>query len=405
MSTLDTNSYAPAANASVYTDLHGLQSLKKGANPEDPESLRAVAKQFEGMMLSMMMKSMREANAAFEQDGYFNSNETRFYRDMFDQQLTLDMANNGGVGLTDVLVRQLSKQAPNTVPPLEDRGAPPALQRLSRLDRLDRLDRLQPDSEARGTPDAGLELNASPVRIKPLPERSQPETTAEQFMDAVGERIVSAARTVRELAVRAGDEASRRVHDVIDELPQVTPASLGSMVKDAFKAADDAASAAKTFSSPAEFVKKLYPLAEHAAEQIGVDPKALLAQAALETGWGKHVIRSGDDSSYNLFGIKADRRWAGERQAVQTLEYRDGVAEKVRDAFRSYQSYAESFMDYARFLQENPRYEQALSAASDPSAYFDALQEAGYATDPQYSRKIQRILGGDTLNSALEALK
>ncbi len=395
----------PTRDASVYTDLHGLQSLKKGADPENPETLRAVAKQFEGMMLSMMLKSMREANAAFEQDGYFNSSETRFYRDMFDQQLTLDMANNGGVGLADVLVRQLSRQAPDR-PKAADSGlSMPGLEKLDRLDRLQRLERLEPAADLAPFDRQQAELGGPRVAVQPLDAASRDKVPADDFLDVVQSRIVSAARTVRELAASVSGRAPAQSDNGLTSTSAANEDEQPGLLGEALKAADAVASAAKTFASPAEFVKKLYPLAEHAAGQLGVDPKALLAQAALETGWGKHVIGDGEDSSFNLFGIKADSRWDGERRSVNTLEFRDGIAEKVRDAFRSYQSYAESFLDYVAFIQRNPRYQEALSAVEDPAAYFDALQDAGYATDPQYSRKIQRILNSDVLQAALPDLK
>jgi len=153
-----------------------------------------------------------------------------------------------------------------------------------------------------------------------------------------------------------------------------------------------------SFDSPQEFVETLWPHAERAARRLGADPKALLAQAALETGWGKAVIRHpGGESSHNLFNIKADSRWDGERVAKQTLEYRDGVAVQERAPFRSYDSYAQSFEDYVRFLQDNPRYEGALQRAGDARAFVRELQDAGYATDPKYADKIERILENDVV--------
>ena len=152
-------------------------------------------------------------------------------------------------------------------------------------------------------------------------------------------------------------------------------------------------------------MRTLWPHASEAAARLGLPPEALLAQAALETGWGRHVIRRADGgSSHNLFGIKADGRWQGERASTQTLEYVDGVAVRVRDHFRAYASHADSFNDYVDFLQRNPRYRDALQRTGDAAAYFSALQAAGYATDPAYATKIQRILDGDTLRNASGAM-
>lgn len=158
--------------------------------------------------------------------------------------------------------------------------------------------------------------------------------------------------------------------------------------------------------SPDAFIRSLWPMAEKAAARIGASPEALLAQAALETGWGKAVIRHSDgSSSHNLFNIKADRRWDGESVAKPTLEYRDGVAAKEVARFRAYGSFEASFDDYVDFLQSNPRYAEALRQADDPRQFVRSLQEAGYATDPAYARKIVNILERGVVADAAAALK
>ena len=171
-------------------------------------------------------------------------------------------------------------------------------------------------------------------------------------------------------------------------------------------AIDSAAGAdAKSWNST-EFVEKLWPWALQAAERIGIQPQALLAQAALESGWGRKMIRQPDGTpSHNLFGIKADRRWQGERVNVSTLEYEQGSAVKRRAQFRSYDSFKQSFDDYVDFLQANPRYDRALASTSSSSAYFSELQKAGYATDPRYARKIDSVLRGPEMNEALDQLR
>lgn len=144
-------------------------------------------------------------------------------------------------------------------------------------------------------------------------------------------------------------------------------------------------------SSPEEFVAYLKPYADQAAETLGMDTSVLLAQSALETGWGKHVPRCSDGtSSFNLFGIKADRSWTGDSVSVGTLEYRNGVARREQAKFRAYQNPADSFIDYVAFLSRNPRYEDALSSETG-EAFVRGLQKAGYATDPHYASKILSI--------------
>ena len=160
------------------------------------------------------------------------------------------------------------------------------------------------------------------------------------------------------------------------------------------------------WQSPAEFVRKLWPYASRAADRLNVDPRALVAQAALETGWGKHVIADENGrSSLNLFGIKASGGWQGDAVSVRTIEYRGGAARPEVASFRAYPSLAAGFDDYARLLGSNPRYESVLNRGDDVAGYAEALQASGYATDPAYADKIKSLLGSETMGRALESLK
>jgi flagellar protein FlgJ len=140
------------------------------------------------------------------------------------------------------------------------------------------------------------------------------------------------------------------------------------------------------------FMSQLLPHAQQAASELGVDANVLLAQAVLETGWGKSVIKNSQgDSSFNLFNIKADKSWQGKQARVSTLEFDGGVARKEMAGFRSYESYKQSFDDYVSFIKSNPRYSSALKMAENPERYVHELQKAGYATDPNYAEKVLNI--------------
>jgi flagellar protein FlgJ len=141
-----------------------------------------------------------------------------------------------------------------------------------------------------------------------------------------------------------------------------------------------------------QFVSRLLPAAQRASQESGVPAQLIMAQAALESGWGRREIR-GDDGrpSFNLFGIKADRSWRGPVIEASTTEYVNGVAQKTRASFRAYASYEEAFSDHGKFLTTNPRYANVLSA-QDPADAALGLQQAGYATDPQYGGKLIRIM-------------
>ncbi len=156
--------------------------------------------------------------------------------------------------------------------------------------------------------------------------------------------------------------------------------------------------------TPEGFVASIWPHAEKAARELGVNPRALVAQAALETGWGRrHIKRDNGDSSHNLFGIKATG-WKGERATTATHEYVDGQRRTETASFRAYASPAESFGDYVRMLKNNPRYQAALQAGTDVRGFARGLQQAGYATDPGYAAKIAAIAAGPTIDRAVAAI-
>ncbi|MBU2179068.1 MAG: glucosaminidase domain-containing protein, partial [Gammaproteobacteria bacterium] len=142
-----------------------------------------------------------------------------------------------------------------------------------------------------------------------------------------------------------------------------------------------------------------------AAAHLGLEPLALIAQAALETGWGQRMFKTGTgQNSNNLFGIKAQANWQGQVAVVDTLEYRQGVAQKEKARFRAYDNAEQSLHDYVDLIQSNPRYQAALSVASDTKAYFQRLQAAGYATDPNYAQKILSVLEGSSFKEVRNLL-
>ncbi len=301
-----------SAASDVYTDLNSLQRIKqmgRGDDADKQQALEAVAKQFESVFLNMMMKSMREANQAFE-DESMSSNEMDFYQQMFDQQLALSMSKDG-VGIADALVRQLQRQLPASY------SAQSAGSASNPFDMYSDIQRLMESSRTSVASPAGAEAAKPP-----------------------------AEKTMKELS----------------------------------------------FSSPENFIEQLYPMAEKAAAKLGVDPRALLSQAALETGWGQHMIKGAEGhNSHNLFGIKANNGWQGKVATVQTLEYREGIPQQQVANFRSYGSYQQSFDDYVEFIRSNDRYQKALDSAHSTEDYVRELQAAGYATDPNYANKILQI--------------
>jgi flagellar protein FlgJ len=162
------------------------------------------------------------------------------------------------------------------------------------------------------------------------------------------------------------------------------------------------ASGAALAQTPAEFVHRMLPPIRRAAGALGVDPMGMLAQAALETGWGQRMPRNADGSlSHNMFGIKAGDEWTGARASADTMEVTNGVATPRRTTFRAYGSIEESVNDFASLLKNSPRYRDVIAAGGNAGAYIAGMGKSGYATDPEYANKLNQILHGDTLQSAL----
>lgn len=331
-----------ASNAAVYTDFQGLAELRAAAGKQSPEALRETARQFEALFVQNLLKAMRDASGG---DGLFDSEQSEFYRDIYDRQMSLEIVKGRGFGIADMLVKNLggaSAESSATLPLQQN------LARTTTLPVVSRTPRLQPVPLVSMEPAPAL----IPQQLDmPLVEINQVTAMPEQQFTAVS---------------RDWDPGS-----------------------------------------PEQFIQELMPHASKGAAELGVEPEVLVAQAALETGWGRKIIRHPDGTnSFNLFGIKADNSWSGARVQVQTLEYEGGVAVKKRAAFRSYSSLDEAVSGYVDFLRSNPRYRQALARAGNTDAYLDGLGSAGYATDPRYLDKIRAIMqrsefGQDTEQLAL----
>ena len=151
-----------------------------------------------------------------------------------------------------------------------------------------------------------------------------------------------------------------------------------------------------------DFIGRMWPHALEASRATGIAPHFILGQAALESGWGRGEIRMADGgTSHNLFGVKAGRDWQGQVADVATTEYVNGAPTKTVERFRAYGSYADAFKDYANLLAANPRYAHVLNERVDAAAFARGLQQAGYATDPNYADKLTRVITGAIMRTAL----
>ncbi len=212
---------------------------------------------------------------------------------------------------------------------------------------------------------------------------------------AGGRGLGIAAAIERQLSHMTGEQQSA------EAIPAVDARSSGDVAaKPAVRVAPRPP--ASSASTPSEFVASVLPHAQRVASELGVHPLAIVAQAALETGWGRHLPHRPDGgSSFNFFGIKAGPDWAGAQVTRTTMEFSGGALRRETARFRAYDSMADAFADYARLLKHDPRYRAALSAGLDAARFADRLQAGGYATDPGYADKIRAILKNPILQQAM----
>jgi len=332
-------SYA-ASNAGSYHNVQNLQQLKAGGK-NSPESIAEIGRQFESLLAHQMLKAMRSATQVWSEDSMFSSERVAFYQQMMDDQLSLELTRGQGLGL--------AKQFANEIGTQYQQLAPKADSETESKNLVGQL---------------GFDLNVGGLlrRTEKLPMSLEYKT-----------QLNSAQKNSEQLAGQK-----------LEQTLVSTPSALTT------SPAEQGKKQPQFFASPEAFIETMREPANTAAKMLGVATEVLLAQAALESGWGNKTIRNdAGKSSFNLFGIKADSRWQGEVAEVKTLEYFAGAPVNVNAKFRSYNSYAESFSDYVNFIQSNNRYQ---NVSANPQQYPQALQQAGYATDPHYADKIESIM-------------
>lgn len=358
----------------------------------DPAQVDKVARQLEGQFAQMLVKSMRDASFG---DSLFPGENTMF-REMYDQKIAESMTRGKGLGLSAVISRQLSGAAAEG-PALDGRINATEASRAYQLN--------APAAEAPAMPleDADqavhmlqqMAAGTSPRLLQPM----------EQTLDLIAGRDSSSMhQALGSSDPYAAQTLAAPAPVVAEDQWAATSTNRGTGPSAIDTLASSSAVARLGSHTPEGFVAGIWAHAQTAAKELGVDARALVAQAALETGWGKRQITHGDGrTSHNLFGIKATG-WSGDRATVGTHEYVNGARRNETASFRSYSSPAESFADYVRLLKSNPRYQKALEAGTDVRGFARGLQQAGYATDPSYANKIASIAGGPTIERAVAAI-
>lgn len=395
---------APQVDVS-YHDLSSLNELRALASKDKVAAVRQAAQQFESVFMGMLMSSMRKANQTFEEDNPLNSQATGFYRDMYDSQLTAELSKKGTLGLADLMVQQLAPEAAKSK----------AASQVSAPNRFtvqaEKTLPLSKESHALALPaQHALKLDAERIVYPSVQTQAQ---SAAKPASVLGSEIAVSARQTPQ---SAGLLQQLGAETLVSAAPAATKASVkpatapivevGNDVK-AAASSDDGMAALSVLTGPeAEFVKDILPAARQAARQLGLEPLALVAQAALETGWGQRMFKAIDGrESYNLFGIKAQPEWQGKVAVVDTLEYRQGIARQEKAKFRVYDSLQAGLQDYVDFIRQQPRYQDAVAVSHDTANYFQQLQAAGYATDPNYAQKILQVMNGSVLKEVRNLLK
>lgn len=360
------------SSSSHFLDLGGLDSLRAQAQKDEKGALKKVAQQFEGIFVQMLMKSMRDANAVFQSDSPLNSQYTQFYEQMRDQQLSVDLSDKGVLGLADMMVQQLSPETSHFTPAsvLRDDGGMKMLHDAKALN-------VPMQSAVAPAVEPTVVNHGVPAAI------ARPTFEPDRAMDANSSMDIDTPN--RLLAIDTPKPSwSEQSLSVVDPVisGQVLPTA-------AFRETQKIV----RFGSREEFLATLYPHAEKAAKALGTQPEVLLAQSALETGWGQKIVRGNNGApSHNLFNIKADRRWQGDKANVSTLEFEHGVAVQQKADFRVYSDFEHSFNDFVSFIAEGDRYQDAKKVAASPTQFIRALQDAGYATDPRYAEKVIKVM-------------
>jgi len=317
---------------SIYSDIHSLNRIREQATNDSRGAIKAAAKEFEAFFMNMMLKSMRQASEVIGDDSLFSSSQEKMFTGMLDEQMSAELSQKGTLGIAELMTRNLLGE--NQVV-------------------NENTNKIYYSREKRE------QLKANEIEL--TAQFSDRNSTTKLLTD---NQKVSPSEAKVELNTKEVNATS------------VSKKSL--------------------FENASQFVKELLPMARKVAETIGVDPKLLVAQAALETGWGKFIMHNQQgESSNNLFGIKSGAKWTGKSVNVNTLEVEKGVFVKVKDDFRMYDNFEKSFSDYIDFLQKNPRYQSALDVVKDAKQFVQSLQQAGYATDPDYAKKILRIFNQD----------
>ncbi|MGV6852426.1 MAG: flagellar assembly peptidoglycan hydrolase FlgJ [bacterium] len=304
--------------------------LSSGKEDLKTKKAKQVGQQFEALFYKMMLKSMRKA---MPQSSFFNSSGTRMFTEMFDTQISKTLSEQGNLGISDMIEKNVAAR------------------------------------------------ESSKEHSKPK------EITYSKFTWGAAPTLETNKNTLQQVELN-NIIPVKQVFKPAEAQQETINAKKTSPLK--AEAADSKLATITDSETPKTFIQKIWPYAKVAAQTLGVNPMVLTAQAALETGWGKFVPeRDEGESSHNVFGIKSKNEQASVQHTTQ--EFIDGKMENVKDGFRVFDNLNETFDAYIS-LMRGDRYAAVKEAGQNPVKQAQALQESGYATDPDYAKKIIDIV-------------
>jgi flagellar protein FlgJ len=336
-----------AQTMAAVSGANDLTGLKKAAN--DPASARKVSQQFGALLMANLMRQSDGTALPFA-----GGTGSDVVNQMFSSTISQAVVGHDKTGLTDLILRSIQKK-----------------------------------QVANGeTPDPN-----GPAATKPAATGNGLSLAA--YWQGGGLRPLAAA--IAQGAISPGSGASLALMAHLN--PKLAVPFGGSVpptpvTMTTIQSRPGHVSGGATPEEIAAFTQKLMPLLQQAGQQLGVSPKILLAQAAIETGWGRSVVGN------NLFGIKAGPSWNGQKIDTSTHEYQNGELVSITDAFRAYPSAEASVQDFVSLVTNNPRYRAALGKGEDVVAYAQGLLAGGWATDINYVQKLQSVASSPSVSGA-----
>lgn len=376
-------------------DVHGLSALRNPNYAKSAQGVQETARQFETLFLQTLMKSMR---ASVGENTFLSSDAEKMYTSLLDQERASMMANTkGGLGFAKSIEKQLARQMGVNLND-ENQTSKKTEKKEENNNENNYLNLNQIKKENNFFPTLNIFSKDFQKQIlhpnnqnqfveknnhlenkriqKTNPFLFNPLFEVADFLNH-SQNILENKNIEKNKKNNALTVEKNQNINISNDFIRIQPESFP-----------------KNHSLPEyaqNFIQSVFDDAQKVALESGLNPAHIIAHAALESGWGKYQPGGKNNPSFNLFGVKANSSWAGKRVLSKTLEFENGTMNQKYESFRAYNSYQEAFLDYAEFLQNNPRYAEVFNAQNGKDFALE-LQKAGYATDPNYAQKLQQTI-------------